>query len=438
MFFLKDIFKKFKPGGRIELVAQNTLWLFFDKIFKGVTSLIAGSLFARYLGPASYGSLNYALSFVSIVYIFGTLGLDNIVIREIVHDSRKKDTLLGTAFNLNLIGGLIVFLVSAILINLMKPHDKLMLALVIMIAFGYAFQAFNVIDLWFQSQLQSKYAAISSNIVVFIFFLAKIILIVLHASLATLAFILALEMVFSSIGLLVAYKLLGFVLKSWKFSSKIALSLLKDSWPLMLSGLAIMVYMRLDQVMIGNMVGEAELGLYSAAVRISEVWYFIPMAIFSSVYPKIIEFKKISQDLYFKRLQQLFNFMVVLGYSVAILCAFLSKFIINFIFGPQYQQAANILTIHIWTGVFVFLGVASSQFLLAENLTKLVFIRTASGVIINIVFNLVLIPKYGGIGAAIATLISQFILVYIFDIFSIQTRKIFVMKTKSLFLFLRS
>jgi len=300
----------------------------------------------------------------------------------------------------------------------MKPHDKLMITLVMIIAFGYVFQALNVIDLWFQSQLQSKYTAICSNIVVFLFFLAKIILVILHGSLITLTLILTLEIIFSSVGLFITYKLLGFTLRSWRFSSRIALSLLKDSWPLILSGLAIMVYMRIDQIMIGNIIGEREVGIYSAAVRISEIWYFIPMAIFSSVYPKMIEYRKQSQYLYFKRSQQLFNFMVILGYSVGLFFVFFSKTIVNFLFGSQYLQASNILSVHIWTGVFVSLGVVSSQFLLVENYTKLLFHRTALGAIFNIVFNLALIPKYGGVGAAISTLISQFIVGYLFDIFN--------------------
>jgi len=431
--YLKNILVMVKQSKGVKSVAKNTLWLFFDKIFKGTIGLAVGALFARYLGPERYGALSYAISFVSLVYVLGKLGLDNIVIREIIQDDKRQDALLGTAFNLNLIGGFIVFLVSVALIYLMKPHDDLIVTLVIIISLGYIFQAFNVIDLWFQSQLKSKYAAISSNIVVFIFFLAKVMLVILHASLVTLALVITLELLFSGIGLWITYKLLGFTLKTWKFSAKIALVLFKDSWPLILSGLAIMVYMRIDQIMIGNITGEKELGIYSVAVTISEIWYFIPMAIFSSVYPKIIEFRQRSQYLYFKRLQQLFNFMVHLGYSVAIFFMFFSKPIISIVFGQEYLQAASILSIHIWTGVFIGLGVASEQFLLAENFTKISFYRAGTGAVFNIILNLILIPKYGGIGAAIATLIAQFMAGYFFDLFNSHTRKTFFMKTRSLF-----
>ena len=126
--------------------------------------------------------------------------------------------------------------------------------------------------------------------------------------------------------------------------------------------------------------------------------------------------------------------MVILGYSVAIFGTFFSKSIISFVFGSQYLQAANILIIHIWTGAFVGLAVASEQFLLVENFTKILCYRTVLGAGFNIILNLTLIPKYGGIGAAIATLISQFIAGYFFDIFNINTRKLFFMKTRSLFL----
>lgn len=432
--FLRIFFSKVKENTHLSLVVKNTLWIFSDKIFKGTTGLIIGALFARYLGPERYGILNYAISFVLLIYVIGNLGLDNIVIREIVHEPERKEFLLGTAFNLNLIVGVVVFLLSPLLLSFLKPQDRLMMFLVAITAFGYIFQAFNVIDLWFQSQLQAKYSVVSGNIVSLLFFLIKIILVILKVPLIVLAIILTIEMIASNIGLMIIYRIQGFALRGWKFSSRVASGLLKDSWPLILSNIAIIIYMRIDQIMIGNIVGERELGIYSAAVRISEIWYFIPMAIFSSLYPKMIELRKNSQYLYFKRQQQLFNFMVRLGYGVAILAIFLSKPVVSLVFGSQYLQASSILSIHIWAGVFVGLAVSSEQFFLAGNFTRMLCYRTVLGAFFNIVLNLFLIPRYGGIGAAIATLTSQFIVGYFFDIFNYNTRKIFFMKTRSLFL----
>jgi len=289
-----------------------------------------------------------------------------------------------------------------------------------------------VVKYWFESQVKSKYTVWVENGVFLVVAVIRIIMILAQAPLIAFVWTLFAEAFAVAVGLMLIYMWRGGRLKAWQVRLSKAKSLLKDSWPLILSGLAIMVYMRIDQIMLGQMVGDKAVGIYSAAVRISEVWYFVPMAITASVFPAIIEAKKESEELYYKRLQQLYNLMVIISLSIALPITFLYGWIVNLLFGQAYAASGVVLAIHIWTGVFVFLGVASGKWFLVENLQRLLLYRTIWGMIMNILLNMVLIPGYGVIGAAIATVISQSFAALWFDFFAKNTRKVFYMKINSL------
>jgi O-antigen/teichoic acid export membrane protein len=203
---------------------------------------------------------------------------------------------------------------------------------------------------------------------------------------------------------------------------------MKDSWPLIFGGLVVMIYMRIDQMMIKEMLGERDVGLYSAAVRLSELWYVIPNVITSSLFPSIVNAKKISAALYYLRLQRLYTFLLWIALAIAVPMTFLSGWIVNVLYGEAYRGAGQILMVNIWAGVFVFMGVASGSWLASENLQKIAFYRTFAGAVINIMLNLVLIPAYGVVGAAIATVISYMFAGFLFDFFNEKTKATFYMK----------
>ena len=185
--------------------------------------------------------------------------------------------------------------------------------------------------------------------------------------------------------------------------------------------------------MIKEMLDPESVGNYSAAVSLSEAWYFIPMAITSSVFPAIINAKKHSEELYYQRLQKLYDLMVWLAVTIALPTTFLAPWIIRVLYGEVFSQAAGVLSIHIWAGVFVFLGVASKNWLLTENLQIFSTINTSIGALANIVLNYILIKNMGINGAAISTLISYFIAAYLCLAFFDRTRLNFLNLTKSLF-----
>jgi O-antigen/teichoic acid export membrane protein len=190
--------------------------------------------------------------------------------------------------------------------------------------------------------------------------------------------------------------------------------------------------MRIDQIMIKEMLGKREVGLYSAAVRLSEAWYFIPIIITSSLFPSVVNAKKVSESLYYSRIQHLYSFMFLLSFSIALLMTFLSDWMMVLLYGEAYREAGQVLMINIWAGVFVFLGVASSKWFLSEGLQNLLTVNTVIGAIVNVILNFILIPKYGICGAAIATVISQSIASYFMNFLFSETRSNFLRLTKSI------
>jgi O-antigen/teichoic acid export membrane protein len=218
----------------------------------------------------------------------------------------------------------------------------------------------------------------------------------------------------------------------WQWRWQTAKRLLKDSWPLILSGMVISIYMKIDQVMIKEMLGAEQVGFYAAAVRLSEAWYFIPMLITSSLFPAIINAKKQSEERYYQRLQKLYNLMVWMAVGIALPTTFLAPWVIKVLYGCVFSPAATVLKIHIWAGVFVFLGVASSKWFIVENFIRKNFYRTFIGMVANVILNFELIPLYGIYGAALATLLGQMTANLIYDFFDKQTRPSLSLKIHSL------
>ena len=422
-----------RPG--LVKILDNIGWLFFDKVLRMGVGLLVGVWVARYLGPENFGLMNYAMAFTGLFGAIASLGLQGIVIRDIVNSPKDSNVFLGTAFILRFLGGLISFLAIIITISLLRPDEALTKTIVAIFGFSLVIQTGEVIKWWFESQVQSKFVVWIENGVFLFIAAVKVGMILSHASL--LAFVIAafFEALLGTIFLLLFYWKRTGSLTSWKPELTIAKRLLRDSWPLILSGLAVAIYMKIDQIMLGQMLGDQAVGIYSAAVRISEVWYFIPGVIVASVFPSIVEARKTDKNLYYERLQKLYDLIVWIAFAVAIPMTFLSSWLVTVLFGNDYNEAGPILSIHIWSALFVFLGVASSNWFLVENRQILSFQRTALGALANFILNLFLIPKYGVIGAAYATVISYSVVALFYDLLQKETRRMFRMKIKSFNIF---
>ena len=410
----------------------NTSWMFAEQILRLIAGLLVGIWVARYLGPRQFGLFSYALAFTAIFSSIAKLGLDGIVVRDLVHAPDKRDVYLGTAFWLKLIGAFITlgFIGVAVLLT---SNDSTTNLYIFIIASGMIFQSFEVIDFYFQSKVLSKFVSLCKIAQLLFSSLLKLYFVLTGADLFWFVIVSLVDQAILALSLYIAYLFQRQGDFYHHFDLKIARNLLKDSWPLIFSGIVIMIYMRIDQIMIKEMLGEREVGLYSAAVRLSEVWYFIPTIITKSLFPAIVSARKVSERLYHIRLQRLYTSLVWMAIAVAVPMTFFSEWLVTLLYGEAFKEAGQVLMIHIWTGVFVAMGVASSSWYMSENLQRYAFHRTLLGAVINIVLNLILIPIYGLIGAAIATVIAQSMAAFFFDALTTRTRIVFFMKLKTLY-----
>ncbi|TCC94118.1 flippase [Pedobacter frigiditerrae] len=411
---------------------KNTGWLMFGKILGLAASLVV----TRYLGPELFGDLSFVLALVTITGAVGALGLDTFIIREIINEPNKRDEILGTALWLRLITNsvLIPITIGVYLIFhyfSATPGDNLSL-FVVLLSFISVFKSFNVIDAYFQSQVQSKYVVHVQNSCLFITTGLKFAVVLLGLPLIYLVLVLLFDAFILATGLIITYQNKGISIFNWSFNKARGIKLLKQSFPLILSAVMVTVYMKIDVVML-KPIGSVAVGIYGAAANLSEAWFFIPTAIISSVFPAIINARKTDLERYQKRLKNLYDLLVFISLPVAVFISLFANDIIHLIYDKEFEGAGAMLSIHIWSGIFVFLGVASSQYLLAEGYTKISFYRTLTGAIINVLLNLWLIPLYGGVGASIATLVACIISTF-YLLLVPKTRQQGIMMLKSLFL----
>lgn len=410
---------------------KNTTWVLVEQILRILASLLVGIWVARYLGPAQYGLFSYAIAFVAIFSGIAKLGLDSIVVKYLVSEPKKTDYFIGTAFWLKIFGALIAWTLIGIATYLSK-NDKLTNLYIVIIASGVIFQSFEVIEFYFQSKVLSKYVSICKIIQLIISSIVKIYLVSIKAELILFVLVSVIDQLVLSMALVIAYKNISHNSFYKKMSFSVVNKMLKDSWPLMLSTISILVYMRIDQIMIKNMIGARELGIFTAAVTVVSCFYFVPSLISNSVFPSIIRARNSDTTIYYRRLQLLITTLCWLSILIYLPIAIFSDFIIETLFGNDFIEAGKVLKVYCFAGFFVFLGVSSSNWFINEGLQKNMMYRTLFGALLNIVMNLILIPKYGIVGAAFSTLASQFFVSFCLDFCSRTTRSIFYMKVYAL------
>ncbi|WP_198666600.1 flippase [Marinomonas shanghaiensis] len=411
---------------------KNTSWMMAEQFLRILAGLFVGIWVARYLGPEQFGLFSYALAFTAIFAGIAKLGLDGIMVRQLINEPEKRDVYLGTAFWLKVIGAFVVMGLMALIVPF-TSNDATTNLFIFIIATGLVFQSFEVVEFYFQSQVLAKIISICKVIQLVISSCIKIYLVISQSDLVWFVVVTAFDTLSIAISYFFAYRIRKNPSFYKRFDLNIAKQLLKDSWPLMFSAIVVMIYMRIDQIMIKEMLGEYEVGIYSAAVRLSEALYFIPVLISASLFPAIINAKKISNDLYKLRMQRFYTLMIWLAILISLPLTFLSDWFVFVLFGEEFTQSSNILKIHVWASVFVFLTVVSGKFLTNEGKTQKVFFRNFAGMCSNVLLNLYLIPDYGGEGAAFATLLSWFIAGYLYDFVDRSQIEMAMQKTKGFF-----
>lgn len=431
-FLPKFLREKIAGQNDLQNVISNTGWQFADNILRMAVGLGVGIWVARYLGPKQFGLLSYALAIVALFATIAAMGMEDIVVRDLVRDSARTGETLGTAFFLKLGGGGIAFLGAAGTILLLRPGDGLSHRLVWIIAAGTLFQAFNVLDFWFYSKVSAKFPVIARNAAFLICSIAKIVFILSAAPLIAFAWVSSAEVAIGAAGMIIAYRAKGYRFGTWRFQPGRARDLMRDCWPLIFTGFAASIYLRIDQVMLGEMVGSRAVGVYSVAVRMAEVWYFIPTAVYWSIFPGIVEAKSKSDDLFYGRLQVFYNAMSLAAVGIAVPITFLGPWLVGVLYGKAYVGGGVMLAALIWANVFISLDMARSAFLMTMNWTRLYLTVVSLGALLNVGLNYFLIPLYGGMGAVIASLVSYWFVAHGSCFLFKPLRKTGIMLTRAL------
>lgn len=394
------------PGVRKH--TKNLSWMFFAKVASMVVTFVAVSYIAKNLGPKNYGELSYAISFVSLFSFLSSLGIEQVLYRDIIKYPEKRNTYLGSALVIKIVASTVTAFICIITAHIISPKDVSLL-LITMLSLTFVCSSFSILGTEFQADAQSKYPSIFSVFVVIILNISKIIIIFNDKGIIYLAGIILLEpILYSFMYTYLRRKYYG-GLRTLRFNFNITRELVRDSFPLIFASAFFLIYARIDQVMIKNMMSAEYVGLYDAAVRMSEISYFIPNIIVAALFPAIINAKKINDTIYFKRIQKLFFTLFLISASIAIVTMLLSKYLTLIIFGTGFIETIPILKIYVWSNIGAALNLLIQQILISENLTKNVTLTIFCGMLVNVVLNLYLIPQYGMAGAAYASLISYMI-----------------------------
>ncbi len=402
-------------------IFTNIGWLFFDRIFQMGVGLFVGVWVARYLGPDDFGLFNYAFAFASLFGFASTLGLKNVVVRDIVEKPGAAGEILGTSFVLHLAGGFLAFAMALVAIFIARPDDALSIAMVALLASTYVFKSADVVRYWMESRVESKYIVWIQNSFYLLLALSKVIMIIAGAP--VIAFIAAFFVysVLVSMSLMLFYARNEGSFSAWRARRRMGAELLRSSWPFILSGLMISIHMRIDQIMIHEMLDANALGQYAAAVKISEAWHFIPAVVLSSCLPSIINAKTSSEELYYSRLRKLYALVVWVAVSIALPFTFLGAGVVNLLYGAEYGLAGGVLRIQIWAAVSAYAGSVWSKWIFLEGRQFYITLWHTIAALLNVSLNLHLIGRYGINGAAMATLLSS--VVSSFVVFSLYEPK---------------
>lgn len=390
---------------------SNSAWIVFEQIFRMALSLVVGVLTARYLGPSNTGLITYGATYVAAFTPVATLSMEYVIIKDIVEKPETSGELLGSGIFLRFIAGIICFFIITVIVSIIKSGDRTYVIIAALNAITLIVSSFTLVDAWLQAQLKSKYATIIKSIGYVLMSAYKVYLLETNKSVIWFAFAASLDAIV--IALMYGYFLLVKSHVKIKIDLSVIKHLLQQSFPFILTGIMIVVYGQVDRLFLDYYHGSTALGLYGVASNLSYLWQFIPAAIITSARPVILNAKNIGQDIYLKRMRQLYAFIWWLSILVAILFTVFGDLIVKILYQDQYSGASSILKIFIWSQGFSLLAGARSIWFLAEDKNKYLVPTQLLSAIFSIIMNLLLIPRFGAVGAAISMVLTQAFVAFI-------------------------
>lgn len=391
------------------------------------------AIVARHLGPDKFGTLSYVAAVSAIFGVIGQFGFENVVVKDLVGHAEKQTEILGTSFALKFLTYLCASS-AMIAYGFFAHQDNTERSLFVLSSIGLLITPFLVTHSWFNARVMARSTALAGIFGNIISSASRLAFVVMSANIVLFA---ASNLIQTFVSAAVSLRFFiaanGPPLSSWRYSHNIAVKIMAESWTFFLGSLFSIIYLKMDVALLRWLSGPTEAGLYSVATQISEAAYFVPGAILTSIFPAMIALRQSNQDRFNLRLQQIFDIMLLSSLGIMIPIIFIGAFSITLIFGDVYGPASSILIVHVLAMPFIFMGTAFVRWIVVEKLTRFFLFSQGAGIVVNGVLNLLLIPILGGVGAAIATVISYAIALYLILAFHPQTRPIFAMMSSSLF-----
>ncbi len=383
---------------------QNILWLVGERAGRATVTAVVLGVVARYLEPAGFGRLNFAVVVVTIGTALATLGLEGIVVDELVKRPGQAGAVLGTAIRLRLLGALATYgLVAggAVLGLWGSPSDAM---LVLIVGTLLVFQPADVVDLWFQRHLDSRRTVLVRFAALVGGGALKLGLVAAHAPVAAFAWAQAADVALVAAGLGWAARHNPYPSGAWTWDPAIARALWQRGAPLAVSTVAVALAMRADQLLVRHWLGASEAGIYFAASRLTEVALFVGSTMTLSFFPGLSASHAESPEAYRARLQQMFDALTATGWAVAVGCTVLGPLVVRVLYGPAYTGAAAVLMVQGWACLFAFSANARWQYILLSAPTILNLAAALIHLAVLVLLARWLLPAYGIVGAACAWL----------------------------------
>jgi len=407
-------------GGSKKKILSNSVWMIIQHMYSMLTSLIIVALIARHLGPSDYGLINYCASVITIFTTLAGLGLENLIVSEIIRNPDREGGYLGTALVMRLASSFISYPLILALIAALNPGNNTLLLVAAFQALGMVFQSYDVLVYWFRLKLKMKYVSVALICAITVASLLRVILLVNKATVEW--FALAISVQAFVAGLLITAFFLTKKDVRLKVNSNDAKALLRISYNCIISSMSIVIYMEADKIILENMTDSAHVGIYSAAVLMATCWQFIPNALIDSSRPVILEKRKISYEEYIDQFKLIMGGVNLMSFVFALLMTCLGWVVIYVIYGIEYIGAFIPLIILSWASFIGVSGYTRTIWITGESLYKYEKYYAVSAAILNIVLDIVFIWKFGIVGAAVATLITYVYEVLIVPLFFKETK----------------
>ena len=431
MSLINKIIGKLNLSPTKEKVVRNVVWAVTGKVVTLLGGLLVGIFVARYLGPEQYGLMSYVMSYVALFQVLASFGMDQIEIREESKTPEEKDKIIGTAFALK-IGFAAITIGLVCLTAWLFEADSFTQWMIMLYSLSMVMNSFGVIRNYFTSLVWNEYVVKTEISRTLIGAGIKVVLLLLHAPLVWFIAATLFDTVLIAGGYLVSYRSKIDSIRKWQFDKETAKYLIKQSFPLLLSGAAVVVYQKIDQVMLGNMLDKETVGYYAVAAAFISIIGFIPTVLSQTVTPLLVQAHTQDKEDYRQKAQLFMNISTWVIIVICILVCLLAYPLIRYTYGTQYLTAIPILQITIFKEI----GYAQSQctgvMMISEGIQKYVAIRNVMGCIVCVIFNLIFIPLWGVYGAAICSVITSIVTGYISHAIIPTYRKIFKIQTSSI------